>query len=269
MKLLKNPTQIFTIILLLLLGGFGVFMYSQYSNVKRELALYKENPQEAEAKQIIGKIGTLIALPENEIPQLETIKNVESLKTDNFYRNAQNNDKVLSYKDRKILYRPSANKVIEVQSIPQMKNVTIDINESSPSETNNMPTLEDLKIEIDPTANLQEESMVEPTQEPIKLALINNTGEYSGLTLKTETFMKKQITDYAFNVAYRLDGTTQSSQTVVVVNKPIPQSLVDEIVNMFNGNIQTTLETENPIDADLVIYIGKDFVLTNKQELGY
>lgn len=72
-----------------------------------------------EAKQLSAEVGKLIELPSDEVPTIATVVDIEKVKSQAFFTNAQNGDKVLLYakSSKAILYRPSAKKIIEVAPI--------------------------------------------------------------------------------------------------------------------------------------------------------
>ena len=69
--------------------------------------------------ETVAAVGKLISLPTNETPTLATVTNVNDLRGQSFFANAQNGDKVLIYAQSKvaILYRPSINKIIQIGSV--------------------------------------------------------------------------------------------------------------------------------------------------------
>lgn len=111
------------VLLLLLLASVavGVGLFLRYREAKRQIALL-QNPQEAakfENQKVIDAVGKLITLPTDETPSIATVTDAAKLKSQSFFQNAQNGDKVLIYSQAKkaILYRPSTNKIIEVGAI--------------------------------------------------------------------------------------------------------------------------------------------------------
>ncbi len=78
-----------------------------------------DNQKVAETpEELTAEITKFIVLP-NEVPEVATISNVELLKGQDFFKDAQNGDAVLIFKDagRGLLYRPSAHKIIEYTKI--------------------------------------------------------------------------------------------------------------------------------------------------------
>lgn len=76
------------------------------------------NVQE-EVKKTVAEVSKLIELPTAEDPTIATVTDVDKLRAQPFFQNAQNGDKVLIYQGAKkaILYRPSTKRVIEVSPI--------------------------------------------------------------------------------------------------------------------------------------------------------
>lgn len=72
-----------------------------------------------ETQQLVEQLGKYIELPTDEAPTLATVTNVESLKDQQFFKNAQNGDKVLLYAKagRALLYRPSSQKVVDISTL--------------------------------------------------------------------------------------------------------------------------------------------------------
>lgn len=65
------------------------------------------------------EIGKFLELPTGETPTLATVSDIDKVKGQAFFKNAQNGDKVLLYASsgKAILYRPSTKKIIEVAQI--------------------------------------------------------------------------------------------------------------------------------------------------------
>lgn len=113
---------------LILAGAAGAYSFhlhkqttnikNQLSEAKQKLAGYESDPSiraKEEARQVVDRVGQLIILPADESPTVATVTDLEALKDQAFFANAQIGDKVLIYANagKAILYRPSENKVIE------------------------------------------------------------------------------------------------------------------------------------------------------------
>ncbi len=94
---------------------FTWFFYNKYESLKR-------NPNEVmkeETAWVTEKVSALMDLPQDETPTVATVLDVEKLKDQPFFKNAQNGDKILVYTKamKAILYRPEVNKIIEVMPL--------------------------------------------------------------------------------------------------------------------------------------------------------
>ena len=123
LKKLKSGKVKIIIVLVLLLAVGGGFAYQvrATNNLKKENARLS-NPQEAakaETEKIKAEVANIIELPANETPTIATVVDASKLKTQAFFANAQNGDRVLMFSEAKkaILYRPSTKKIIEVAPI--------------------------------------------------------------------------------------------------------------------------------------------------------
>jgi hypothetical protein len=120
----------------LALAGGGIYAYTKYQNVKEENNKLTSNPQEAvkkEQENLIKSVGALTDLPSGEAPTIATVSDASKLKSQAFFANAENGDRVLIYTNAKkaYLYRPSTNKVINIAPVNIGNN-----NESTNTESN-------------------------------------------------------------------------------------------------------------------------------------
>ncbi|HZQ29709.1 MAG TPA: hypothetical protein VFA93_01355 [Patescibacteria group bacterium] len=101
--------------------------FSLYLNDEKQLAQIKKNPQflaQQEAKDIVSKVGALVALPTDEQPTIATVTDVSKLKGQAFFAKAQNGDKVLIYTKalKAYLYSVTLNKILEVAPVTVNQN---------------------------------------------------------------------------------------------------------------------------------------------------
>jgi hypothetical protein len=72
-----------------------------------------EEPVDKKAK-VIEAVSKRIELPQNEVPVLATVEDVEKLRSQDFFKDAQNGDKILMYRSsgKAFLYRPATDEVL-------------------------------------------------------------------------------------------------------------------------------------------------------------
>jgi hypothetical protein len=70
-------------------------------------------------QQLINKVGKLVDLPSGETPTIATVNDAAKLKSQTFFANAKDGDKVIIYSKagKAVLYRPSTNKIIEYSKV--------------------------------------------------------------------------------------------------------------------------------------------------------
>ena len=74
---------------------------------------------DAELRSLVSDVSDHMLLPPDESPTLATVSDMHALEGQEFFKNAQEGDKVLMYlRSRKaIIYRPSIDRIIEVGPI--------------------------------------------------------------------------------------------------------------------------------------------------------
>ncbi|MBC7546801.1 hypothetical protein H7171_03590 [Candidatus Saccharibacteria bacterium] len=102
-------------VLLAILALVSIFLFVQYEQAKSKL---QNNGQQYYAAQTV-RLGKLILLPTNEVPTIVTVKDVAKLQGQKFYVQAKDGDItfVYSQQQKAILYRPSANLIINVAPV--------------------------------------------------------------------------------------------------------------------------------------------------------
>ena len=113
-KAMKIGGIIAGLVFVLSIAG-NVYLFMQY----RTLSADPQKQAQQEMRDIVAQVGNLMVLPEGEDPTIATVADVEKLKDQPFFANAVLGDKVLLYTTAKkaILFRPSADKIIEVAPI--------------------------------------------------------------------------------------------------------------------------------------------------------
>lgn len=115
---LKTVASIVAVILIL--AGIGGTYYF-YTQNKKSQALLKDPTavQQAETKEILKKLAEFMILPTDEEPSVATVLDADQLKSQSFFAQAENGDKVIVYTkaDKAILYRPGTNKIVNVSTV--------------------------------------------------------------------------------------------------------------------------------------------------------
>lgn len=94
----------------------GVWLAISLVRANNELHKYK-NPEtsQKQSEQVTTEVAKIAILPQGEQPVIATVSDVSKLQDKPFFKNAQDGDKVLIYKQAKkaILYRPSTKQIVE------------------------------------------------------------------------------------------------------------------------------------------------------------
>jgi len=225
-----GPKRLFFIILIVLaVGGTigSVYYYRQYSALKANPNLEAQK----ETETLVTALGKLMELPSDETPTIATIQDKDKLKDQPFFAKAENGDKLLAYTKamQAILYRPSANKIINVAPIV--------INQ--PEGTNqNKP------VSVAPT-----------TPAGLKIAYYNGT-ENVGLSGQAEKLIKSAYPNY--QTATLTNAVKKDYKEIIVIDlSGTHNKEVGEIAKLLGGKISPLPEGENKPDADILIISGK------------
>lgn len=121
-KTKKIPQAIIWLVVGLLVGVLGVFLWNTYMVKPQGQAAAQMQQQQAQAqiKELIEKVSALIMLPTGEEPVVATINDAAALIKDQiFYKGAQNGDVVLVYQkaSKAIVYSPERNIIVNVGPI--------------------------------------------------------------------------------------------------------------------------------------------------------
>lgn len=102
--------KIFLGFLLLIVLVF-LFLFGQ-----QFLKSFKANKNVLTSSQVLEAVNKLIVLPTEETPVIKTVTTLEELNYQPFFMNAEVGDQFVLYEKAKraILYRPSANKIIQI-----------------------------------------------------------------------------------------------------------------------------------------------------------
>jgi hypothetical protein len=175
-------------------------------------------------KSLIESVGKLIILPIDEQPTVATVADLDKLKDQPFFAQAQLGDKVLIYQNAKkaILYRPSENKIIELA----------------------------------PLNNTTQDQSAASAQNVMTLQIINGTGVGGSAGLfKNKLLGDKSISVISSDTAKSLYAKSQ----LYVVNPNKFGSQIKKLRELSSAEIISTLpDGEVPSQADAVLILGKN-----------
>lgn len=109
-------STLITVALVGVLAGGGYYGYTQWKYMHTPDAVYQREAQTYKESwdEMMLHANKQVLLPSNEVPVLATVSDPESLDKNDFYKRAQEGDKIIMYKKNKmvLLYRPETKKVL-------------------------------------------------------------------------------------------------------------------------------------------------------------
>lgn len=210
----------------------GIYYFLQYQK-SQELLKNPVLENQMETQNLIDKVGKLIELPKDEEPTVATVSDVKKLKSQAFFANAQNGDKVLIYQKAKkaVLYRPSTNKIIEFGPI----------NLGSSEQNSASPSAVVSQVPVD---------------QEIKLVLRNGT-KTVGLASTVEKDIKRKASNII--VVTKDNASKQDyTKTLVIDLKGNNSAGVAQVAELVGGEVGKLPTGEvKPADADILVILGK------------
>lgn len=249
-KIKPSKSGVFKTVLVLLfiaaVGSSGYFYY-QYKQVKNADDL-------VDAKKTITAVSKLMSVPEKEVPTIATVTDKTKLKSQPFFKAAENGDKVLIYAGIKkaILYRPSTNKIIDVTPVN-----TEALSKNNPGTTNaNTQVLGAEKAREEANKNLT--GTPSPTEEPkeYSVALLNASSTQGA----TSTIEAKLKDIEGVTVGVKDNAQKQYDTSTVVVLTESANDLGKKLAGILSYEIATNMPSgeTTPNDSDIVVIIGED-----------
>jgi len=229
-RLPKVPVFVGVVILIALLVGLSGYLYLE--NQKSQ-SLLKNSPaaNQVEVDSLVVKVGKHYELPKNDTVTVATVSDLNKLKGQVFFTNAQNGDKVLIYPKTSIaiLYRPSTDKIINVGPVNAEK------------------------TEGPKTASTS------ATSQSIKVAIYNGT-KTAGLARQAEE--KLQALSLAKSeVVFKANSVNDYTDSVVVDLTGKNAEVVKQLAVFAKGGVGTLPEAEvKPDGADILIILGQSYV---------
>ncbi len=217
------------------------YFYWQY-----RAASDKAEAAKREVAATVKSVSALMLVPD-EVPTLATVSDKSKLSDQDFFRNAENGDKVLIYTQAKkaILYRPSANKIVDVAPIR-----TVDQNQSA-SEAQAALKGQVAGAQASPTQAV----VATATPQPISVAMYNGT-ETQGLSYKLESLLK---TKFPIAVNSRTEASKKDyAKTIVVDVSDNASNRAQEIAQFLKADVSSLPDGEVKPESDILVIIGAD-----------
>lgn len=223
-----------SLVLLLLFSVIAaVYFYWKY----REVTSSPETP-EKEIEEITQKIEKLMIVPVGEAV-LATVTDKNALQEQNFFKNAENGDKVLIYPEagRVILYRPSVNRIVDITSVQS---------QATPAAEEQLESSDESTTDVDQTAFL-------------KIAIFNGT-DTAGLTKEVQTTIEQ--TQENVSIIARENAKRQDYEQTIIVDVSGKPEVAQSIASALNGRVEQLPDGERQPDADIIIIVGKTYGTT-------
>ncbi|MCL4353927.1 LytR C-terminal domain-containing protein [Patescibacteria group bacterium] len=220
---------VFVVVAIALISSF--YFYSKYQQAQK-LLNDPSQASKAETQELLTKVGNLIVLPSGETPTVATVSDKKKLANQAFFKNAENDDKVLIYSQaqKAILYRPSINKLIEVASV----NLNMLNNQKSANKS------------------------ISPTPTEAKAVILNGTARI-GLTNLAETKLKEKIS--TLQVLDKDNASKNTYQkTLVSYSSDSQKAMAEQIAKILGGEVGPIPTGEKTVDSAILIILGKDFI---------
>jgi hypothetical protein len=227
MKQLMSPKVFLSVIgVIALLGILGTYyFYNKYQQSVQS----SPSEQTKQTQELVDKIGRLMVLPSG-VPTVATVTDIQKLKNQAFFANAQNGDKVLIYPQvrKAILFDPQQDKIIEVGPI--------NFTNTQGTESNAAPT--------------------QTNASPVKIAIYNGTTA-TGSARQIESRLKRTLSDVTV-VAVERAARLDYDQTMVIDLTGTHADSAKKVSSVVNGEISDFPETETRPTADLLVIVGKN-----------
>ncbi len=220
-------------LLVVVVAGAGIYAYASTKNAASSVDSRLQPRQGVDQHALVATVShvrSLVATNPDEPPTVAEIKNVDQLKSQNplVYRDAQEGDDVLFWKDQIVIYSPSKDRIVLAMplSIPTTSSTaTTTTQPSSPQAPENA------------TIEVRNGSPVPGTARTVAKTLISN-----GLNITAYNDAKRH--DYAHVMILNASG------------KPLPQTLA-KLKQLLGGEVVDSLPDEAKTKSDILVIATK------------
>lgn len=233
------------------LGGLLAVGAVVWAGVHFVPKLWQEDARTTEAasllspQEVLTEVRSIMELPTDEDPTIAAVTDLERLKNEPFFQNAQNGDRVIFFPRAKkaILYRPTSRKIIEVSVSPTLGGG------GSAAKTETTKSAEDTQ-----TPKEDAVSAIKPEEFTGAITLYNgstklgvtNTAEDALLQTFTKASVREKLAakknDYIGVTVVDLTGNNQAAAAA--------------IAQKINGKVGTLPAGEDKPDGEILVIIG-------------
>ncbi|MEI6649804.1 MAG: hypothetical protein WCL23_00020 [Candidatus Moraniibacteriota bacterium] len=193
----KNTTVLvlWIVVSVLLLSSVGAALY--FYRAYREASEVK--PVASEIEELVSRIDAVMELPKGETPTLATVTDKTRLSGQEFFKNAENGDKVLIYESsgKAIVYRPSTGRIMNVAAV-NVGNGSVEqkSTESAPQPAAPVSNAPDSSTATPPIQTQSSTSVVDvPAPEGKAKVTLYNGSKTVGVTAKIEKRVLAGLSD--------------------------------------------------------------------------
>lgn len=236
------------ILVLLIFGGASFYFYGKYQEaIKLSDSIAGVNTEDAN-KKTIEAVSKLAELPGGEEPTIATVSDVNELSGQEFFKNAQNGDKVLIYSHAKLayLYRPSSDKIVNIGPV----NIPQEDIQGAATENRNASVSTPTPIE----------NPEEPAS-PTRVLLLNGTPN-TGFTRAAEEELLA-VNGSEIEIVGRDNAVSRNYEEVIVVDVSGGEfnSTAAQIADTLGGNLSAQMPTgeSTSSDVDIVVILGANY----------
>lgn len=120
-KKTMKKVWVWLVVVLALAGAVGAALYykNEADKVKNDPTIAQQEKNQAETDRVLTSVKSVILINETDAPTVARVEDPEKLKSSNqeFYKDIQTGDYLIIFPKRAIIFRESANQIINVAPI--------------------------------------------------------------------------------------------------------------------------------------------------------
>ena len=225
----QNKYLVVGVIVVIIILGIGTgYFYAKYNGLKNN----PSSANQATANKTISEVGKLYILPKGETPTVAKIVNINSLKGQAFFKDAEDGDQLLIYTKAQlaIIYRPSTNVIINAG--PVVLNGSNGTTSSTPAGTTTVPSKPELFV--------------------LNASSVNGKASTTGSSISSKFGSQVTVSSTYGN------ATVKETKTIVVAVTSSDASLASQIASYLGGTVGTLPAGQTaPAGANIVVLAGQ------------